>query len=214
MIKEIFAKNIWLKVASLVLAIILWYFVVMSGHSVIVLNVPVNFINMPQEIEMVDMAKTVRLGIEGQEWAIKGINQEDISVVVDLATAKAGKSMYPLSSEDIKLPKRLVVKSIAPQTISLVLEERMHKKVSVKPVIVGLPAKGFSIESIKITPDKVMIEGPNSIVKRIYSVKTEPLDVTGTVEDLHFTAFLDMTKPNVRSDTKEIEVQIYVNKDK
>jgi hypothetical protein len=59
-----------------------------------------------------------------------------------------------------------------------------------------------------------MIEGPNSIVKRIYSVKTEPLDVTGTVEDLHFTAFLDMTKPNVRSDTKEIEVQIYVNKDK
>jgi YbbR domain-containing protein len=214
MIKEIFAKNIWLKVASLVLAIILWYFVVMSGHSVIVLNVPVNFINMPQEIEMVDMAKMVRLGIEGQEWAIKGINQEDISVVVDLATAKAGKSMYPLSSEDIKLPKRLVVKSIAPQTISLVLEERMHKKVSVKPVIVGLPAKGFSIESIKITPDKVMIEGPNSIVKRIYSVKTEPLDVTGTVEDLHFTAFLDMTKPNVRSDTKEIEVQIYVNKDK
>ena len=214
MIREILAKNIWLKIASLVLAIILWFFVVMSGHSVIVLNVPVKFINMPQEIEMVDMAKTVRLGIEGQERILKGINQEDISVVVDLETAKAGKSLYSLSSEDIILPKRLIIKSISPQTISLVLEERMHKKVSVKSVIVGLPAKGFSVENIKITPNKVMIEGPKSLVKRIYSVKTEPLDVTGTVENLHYTAFLDMTKPNVRSDTKEIEVNISVKKDK
>lgn len=214
MIREILAKNIWLKIASLMLAIILWFFVVMSGHSVIVLDVPVKFINMPNEIEMVDMVKTVRLGIEGQDRVLKGINQEDISVVVDLKTAKSGKNSYSLSSEDIILPKRLIVKSIAPQTISLVLEEHMHKNVSVKPVIVGLPAKGFSIESIKITPEKVRIEGPRSLIKRIYSVKTEPLDVTGTVENLHFTAFLDMTKPNVRYDTKEIEVDVFVNKDK
>lgn len=214
MIRKILAKNIWLKIASLMLAILLWFFVVMSGHSVIVLDVPVKFINMPNEIEMVNMAKTVRLGIEGQERILKVINQEDISVVVDLGTAKSGKKIYSLSRENIKLPKRLIVKSISPQTISLVLEERMHKKVSVKPVIVGLPAKGYSVESIKITPEKVMIEGPMSLVKRIYSVKTEPLDVTGTVENLHFTAFLDMTKPNVRSDTQEIEVIISVKKDK
>jgi YbbR domain-containing protein len=214
MIRKIIAKNIWLKIASLVLAITLWFFVVMSGHSLIVLNVPVKFINMPQEIEIVDMAKTVRLEIEGQERTLKGINQEDIRVVVDLETAKAGKNLYSLSSEDIILPKRLIVKSISPQTLSLVLEERMHKKVFVKSVIVGLPAKGFSVESIKITPEKVMIEGPKSLVKRIYSVKTEPLDVTGTVENLHFTAFLDMTKPNLRSDIKEIEVNISVIKDK
>ena len=212
MIREVIAKNLWLKVASLLLAIILWFFVVMSGHSVIVINVPVKFINMPNEYEMVDTAKTVRLSIEGQERVLKGINQDDISVVVDLETAKAGKTLYSLSREDIILPKRLIVKNIFPQTVSLVLEERMHKNVSVKPVIVGLPAKGFSVESITITPDKVKIDGPKSRVKRVYSVKTEPLDVTGTVESLHFTVFLDMTVPNVRSDTKDIEVFISVKK--
>ena len=212
MIRDIFGKKIWLKIASLVLAIILWFFVVMSGHSVIVMDVPVKFINMPQDIEMVNRAKSVRLGIDGQERSLKGLNQDDISVVIDLGEAKSGKSSYALTSNDIKLPKNLTVKSISPQTISLVLEERMHKNVSVKPVIVGLPAEGFSVESITIIPQKVMIEGPKSLVKRVYSVKTEPLDVTGTVESMHFTAFLDITVPNVRSDIQEIEVDITVKK--
>ncbi len=212
MIREIFTKNIWLKIASFMLAIILWFFVVMSGHSVIVMDVPIKFINMPNDVEMVDMVKSVRLGIEGQERFLKGLNQDDIGIVIDLANAKAGKNLYPLSSQDIKLPGRLTIKSISPQTVSLVLEERLQKNVSVRPVIVGLPASGFSVESIRIAPEKVLIEGPKSLVKRIYSVKTEPIDVTGIVENLHYTAYLDITMPNVRTDITEIEVNISVYK--
>lgn len=210
MIGKIFVGNIWLKIASLILSIILWFFVVMSGHSVVMMSVPVKFINMPSEIDMVDMVKSIRLDIEGQDRLLKGITQEDISVVVDLASAKAGTYRHTFSTKEINLPNRLNIKRIFPQTISLVFEERMRKTVAVKPVIVGLPTQGFDIEGITLTPDKVEIEGPKSHVKRIYSVKTEPLDVTGTVESLHVTAFLDMPQPNVRSEIKEIEVDILI----
>lgn len=212
MIRHIFTMNIWLKIASLILAIILWLFVVMSGHSVIVMDVPIKFINMPQGVEMVDRAKSVRLGIEGQERVLKGLNQDDISVVINLEKAKAGKNHFSLTRRNIGIPNRLTVKSVSPQTISLVLEERLRKNVSVKPVIVGLPAEGFSVDHIRITPEEVLIEGPRSLVKRIYSVKTEPLDVTGTVENLHFTAYLDIGMSSVRSDVQEIEVNISVKK--
>lgn len=214
MIREMLLSNLWLKIASLILAIILWFFVVMSVHSDIVIEVPVKFINTPQNIEIVDGGKTVRLGIEGQERILTALNQNDISVVIDLGKAKAGKNFYSLSLKDVKLPGMLSVKSITPQTLSLALEERSQKTVSVKPVIVGLPEEGYSVDSIIIRPERVIIEGPESLIKRVKSVKTEPIDITRTVESLSFSALLDITGLNLRTNVREVEVSITVGETK
>jgi len=189
-------------------------FCMSSGRSVIIKEVPVQYINMPSSLEMVEMAKNVNVAIEGQKRLLSGLNQDDVSVVVDLGNMKAGRNIYSLSQKDIKLPKRLSVTGISPQALNLTLEERLKKEVSVKPVIAGLPAEGFSVESIKITPERVLIEGPKSLIKRIYVLKTEPIDITGINENLQQTAYLDIMAPNVRASSKEIKVDITVRKGK
>lgn len=209
--KNFLTENLWLKLASIFLAMTLWFFVMSSGRSVIIKEIPVQYINMPKSLEMVEMAKNVSVVIEGQKRLLSGLNQDDISVVVDLENMKAGKNSYSLSKKNIKLPKSLLINSISPDTLSLTLEERLKKEVSVKPVIVGQPEEGFAVESIKIAPERVLIEGPNSLIRRTYILKTEPIDISGIYENLHHTASLDIT-PKIKTGIREIKVDITVRK--
>lgn len=209
--RNFITENLWLKLASIFLAVILWFFVMSSGRSVIIKEIPVQYINMPQSLEMVDMAKNVSVVIEGQKRLLSGLNQGDVSVVVDLENMKAGKNSYSLSKKNIKLPKSLLINSISPETLSLTLEERLKKEVSVKPVIVGQPEEGFAVESIKITPERVQIEGPKSLIRRTYILKTEPIDISGIYENLQHTASLDITT-KIKTDIREIKVDITVRK--
>ncbi len=210
--RNFFTTNIWLKIASLILAIALWFFVISSGRSGIIMDVPIKFIHIPPALEVVNAPKTVSVGIEGQERLLKNLTQDNISAVIDLSKSRTGKTLFSLSRKNIKLPRTLTVTRISPQTISLILEERLEKHVPVKPVIIGLPAEGFKVDKIKIAPETVRIEGPRSVITRIYTVKTEPIDIAGINKNLQYNAYLDLTKFNVRVDTLEVKVNISVRK--
>lgn len=209
--KNFITANLWLKLASIFLAVALWFFVMSSGRSVIIKEVPVQYINMPQSLEMVEMAKNVSVVIEGQKRLLSGLNQDDISVVVDLENMKAGQNLYSLSKKNIKLRKSLLITGISPETLNLTLEERLKKEVSVRAVIAGSPEEGFAIESIKITPERVQIEGPKSLIRKTYVLKTEPIDISGIYENLQHTASLDIT-PKIKTGIREIKVDITVRK--
>lgn len=209
--RNFITENLWLKLASILLAVILWFFVMSSGRSVIIKDVPVQYINMPQSFEMVDMARNVSVVIEGQKRLLSGLNEGEISVVVDLEKMQAGENLYSLSKKNIKLPKSLSITSISPETLKLTLEERLKKEVPVKPVIAGQPEEGFAVESVKITPERVDIEGPKSLIRRTYILKTEPIDISGIYENLRHTASLDIA-PNIKTSIREIKVDITIRK--
>jgi YbbR domain-containing protein len=92
--KTFLAKNLWLKLASFILAVALWFFVVLSGRLGIVMDIPIMYINVPRAYEVVDFPKTVSVSIEGQERLIRNLKQNEISAVIDLSNAKEGKSFY------------------------------------------------------------------------------------------------------------------------
>ena len=123
MIKEFFSTNILLKLMSLGVAIALWFFVIISSQTRTVIEVPIVFNNMPQGLEVIVAPDTVSVGIEGYKRVVEGITKEDISVVLNMSEAKRGRNIFPLSESNVKLPRSLEVKSIFPQTISLMLQE-------------------------------------------------------------------------------------------
>jgi len=116
--------NPLLKLISLILAITLWFFVTSKGRSVVVVDVPVGFKNIPKELEIVDSTKMVSINIEGQERLLKNLKQDNISVIIDLKNAKSGEIHLPVFKDNVNLPKRLVVTHISPERIKLVLEKR------------------------------------------------------------------------------------------
>lgn len=123
MIKEFFSTNIWLKLMSLAFAIALWFFVISGSQTQVVIEVPIKLVNMPKGLEVVVKPDTVSVGIEGYKRFVESLDMDDISVVLNMGEAKSGRNIFPLSEDNIKLPGTLAVKSIFPQTISLMLQE-------------------------------------------------------------------------------------------
>jgi len=209
--KTFLAKNLWLKLASFILATALWFFVVVSGRLGIVMDIPIMYINVPHEYEVVDFPKTVSVNIEGQERLIRNLKQNEISAVIDLSNAREGKSFYTITHDNIKLPKRLEVTSIEPNKISIMLEKQLSKSVTVQPAIVGVPQHGFIIYEIKVAPETVVIEGPKSVISKIKNIKTEPIDITGINRSLQYKVKLNTSNSSLKTDEQKVDVNIIVN---
>jgi YbbR domain-containing protein len=211
-IKKFFTTNPGLKLASLVLATLLWFFVVSQSRSVMVMDVPISFKNIPSNLEVVDGPKTVTISIEGQERLLKKLRQGDISVVIDLNNIKKGNIFLPLTAENILLPNMLTVTDISPQTLKLKVEEKVTKRVPVRAIIVGSPAQDFVVKEIKVRPEMIEIRGTESVVAKVYAVKTEPIDITGITGNLRYHAYVDVGKKNIKIGTPEVEVNIIIVK--
>lgn len=210
--KSFFTTNIELKAASLILAVVLWFFVILIGRSEITIDIPVIFKNAPANLEVVDAPQEVSVTIEGQERIVKQLKQSEINAVIDLDGSKAGRVFFTLSKENIKLPKTLVITNIDPETVSLMLETQLKKVVSVKPYVVGLPERGFAIMETSVTPETITVEGPTSIVRKIRTIKTEPIDISGINNNLKYKATLNIANSNIRTNTNKVEVTISVRK--
>lgn len=210
MMKDFLTKNIWLKIASLVLASALWVFVILSGRTEITMEVPIVYQGLKQKLDMVDSPKKVNIIIEGQASLLKNLRRGEIRAVIDLSEAKSGRSFYTLTEENFELPKTMLLSDIDPETISVTIESELKKNVPVKPVIVGRPEKGFTIFDIRVVPDNIVVEGPESLIKKIYSVRTEPIDINGLNTDLQYKANLDFEHSPVRKKVSKVEVNITV----
>ena len=205
-----FTTNIWLKAASLLLAIAMWFFVMLSGRSEITLDIPLIFTNLPSGFVAVDYPKAIQVSLEGQQRVIQNLKQNEIQAIIDITSIKTGKSFFTLSKDNIKLPKTLIVTGIDPETVSLTIETQLKKTVKVKPAVVGQPEKGFEIVEIKVEPSKLELEGPKSKVRKIYTVKTEPIDINGINDDLIYKANLNISDPTIIKSINKVEVSISV----
>ncbi len=212
MIKNFLTKNLWLKLASLILATALWLFVILSGRTEITMDVPVVYQGLKQQLDLMDSPKKVSVSIEGQGSLLRNIRRGEIRAVIDLSGAKSGRSFYTLNKDVFELPKALLLTNIDPETISVTIESELKKRVPVKPSIVGRPEKGFAIYEIKVVPENIVLEGPKSLVMKIYSVKTEPIDINGLNNNLQYKANLDLENSTIRKNVNKVEVNITVKK--
>lgn len=208
--KEFFTTNIWLKLTALIMAVALWFFVMLSGRSEVTREIPVKFINISDEFEIVDYPKAISVTIEGQERLLKHLRPNEISAILDISGAKPGRSFYTISRENIKLPKSFLVTAIDPETISLTLELQLKKTVPVKPDIAGAPERGFKIIAIKVDPETVTIEGPKSAISKIDIVKTEPIDISGIKSDVVYKANLNLADSYIKKNINKVDVTISV----
>lgn len=210
--RDFFTTNIFLKLASLVTAVALWCFVILSGRSDVTMDIPVKFVNVPERSEIIDYPRTITVTIEGQEQLLKYLQPSEISAVLDVGDAKSGRAFYTLTRDNVKLPKSFLVTSINPETISLTIERQLKKMVTVKPHITGTPEKGFKITEIKVDPKSVILEGPQSVIAKIESIKTEPIDINGISSDLVYKANLNLTDPTIKKNINKVDVNISVEK--
>jgi YbbR domain-containing protein len=209
--RKFFLENLGLKTAAVLLSVVLWIFVTSRGQSEISVDVPIEFQNIPTGLEVVDHSvKMISLNIKGQERLIKNVKPANIRVYIDLSKAKKGESIYYITRDDIKLPHAITVMNISPSSVKVITEETITKTVKVRPVITGYPERGYYVKSIEVVPETVVLEGIRSEIRKVNTIKTEPLDITGVNETLTQELKLELTGKNIRARINDIKVKVVI----
>jgi YbbR domain-containing protein len=203
-----------LMIYAVLLALILWGFVITRGQAGITLEVPVELMNIPAGLTVTDGSNiTVRVSLSGHERFIKQLGPKDIQVQTSLEKLKKGENTHLLRLEDITLPPALKVTGLSPSRLHLRAEERATKKVPVTAAITGLPGEGFAVRKIIVNPTNVTIEGVRRALKKVDLLYTLPVDIMSATGDVVAEAELNMTGVPVTSQEKKVMVTVTITKE-
>ncbi len=174
------ARHFGLKAVSVVLAALLW--LVVAGEQIVerALRIPIEFTNVPPDLELVGDAPTVAdVRVRGSSGALSRMAPGELVAVLDLRAARPGVRLFHLSSPDVRAPFGVQVVQVSPSNISIRLERSVAKVVPVVPEIDGQPAEGFVVGTVVVDPATVEVVGPTSALARLTAAITEPVSVEG-----------------------------------
>lgn len=167
---------------SVLAAFMLWY--VLSAQrtreiSVRGVRAQLTLVNIPSNLVLVSgVPDTVSVQLRGP--LSRALDpRAPLEVLLDLSNAQPGTNSHPINASDIPLPPEVEVVSVEPAAISLVLERRQTLNVALRPVVEGTPAAGFALVSVRVVPELVAIQGPESRLDGVDFVETTPISVEG-----------------------------------
>ncbi len=182
---------------SILAAFLLWYgLAAQRGRDISVRGVraQLTLVNIPSDLVLVSgVPDSVAVQLRGQ--LSRFIDpRTPLEVFLDLASAQAGTGSYPIDAADVPLPAEVEVVSIEPAAIDLEFERRQTSIVAVRPVLEGIPARGFELGSVRTTPLQIPVQGPESRLTDLEFVDTTPVSVegaTGPIEAMVQPVLLD-----------------------
>ncbi|MEW5724349.1 MAG: CdaR family protein [Thermodesulfobacteriota bacterium] len=177
--RSLFGQNLGVKLLSLILAVALWYTAVGREWAEVGLNVPLEMVNFPSDMVVANrMPDGISVRIRGSVALTRQVAERNLRFSLDMALAKPGTNRFTLQPDALSLPRGLEVTHLAPNEITVELEQLVTKKVGLLPVIKGEPVAGYIIDDISLEPKQVELRGPASVVEPVDILWTEPVDVT------------------------------------
>jgi len=172
--------NLPLKLASLALALLLWFVIAGEKTSEMGLSAPVELQNFPKDLELTgDPVNTVEVRLRASPGIIERLTPGDVSAHIDLADAHEGERIVHLTADSVRVPFGVTVVKISPAIITLSLERTLQKTVPVRPRLLGRPAAGYEVAEVVAEPAEALITGPKGRVQEVESAFTEPVSVDG-----------------------------------
>lgn len=188
-IRKRLANNLGLKLASLVLAFILWFLVVQINDPTdnkTFRNIKVQLVNtelLEQEnkvYEVLDNTDVVRVTVTAPGSILSQMSesdivaQADVSKITDINTITIDFDTPNVEVTDI---------SGSPDILRLNVEDRSSRWVDLTSNITGEVADGYMLGSISLTPSRFNVSGPKSVIEQISSASVD-LDVSGASNKL------------------------------
>ena len=187
--KKKILHNWVLKLASLLLAFLLWFLVVQiddPSDSTTFYNVPVNLTNTEllekenKVYEVLNGTDTIRVTVRAPRSVIKTLRSSDIVAEADMSRLTEVNTI----AINLSVPNAEVDSVTGnPDVLRLSVEEKASKWIRVQYGTVGEVAEGYMVANA--SPDQTLIEvsGPKSAVERVSYAGIE-IDVSGATTSL------------------------------
>lgn len=188
---ELLKKDITVKIISIIFAIALWYNVVDKNSNPIYptsVSIPLEILNKNsldnKKIGLKDtnIPSNVRLTVRGRKDKLEAMRQFDFKATIDLSEINS------VTDKELKIKvipnnPEIQVLTIEPETVTLALEKVIQSSFKVGIKTSGVLKKNYQLINTNVIPDTVPIEGNDSIIKSIASVKAD-VDVSDLDKNL------------------------------
>ena len=171
-------QNFGLKLTSLLLAVGLWFVVARDPIAEVEMNVPIEFHNLPENLEIDSANYTqAQIRVRGPERVIHRLQMSDVRAQINLANVSPGERTFDLTPRQVHVPQDLEVVQVIPTQFQLSFDTRTTRTVEVRARVIGTFAGGMRVAQVIADPSSIMITGPRRRVEAVESATTDPVDV-------------------------------------
>lgn len=164
--------NLNLLIAAF-LAIVLWLFV--TGDDItrtttvrkIVQGVPLSYENLEPGLAVVKMPQTVDMTLDGLPGAFDVLEESELEAYLDLTAVRAGTQQVQVRG---KVPRDLLLVSLAPQQVEVTIEKLKSKRFAVEVQFQGRPAAGWTKQKHSCHPGHLELEAVTSLLNKVSRV--------------------------------------------
>lgn len=171
-------ENIWWKLASLGVAIVLWATLILEPDVVTSASVSIFFRNLPKDFEFATEAPDhVVLEVRGPSSKLSPESLSNLAVQVDLGNVNsAGERTFTIDRSNITLPFGVTFVRAVPSQLRMQFDKQLTKLIPVRVRYQEGPPPGWRVYRSSVTPETLRIIGPASKVDRIEFAQTDPVD--------------------------------------
>jgi len=134
---------------------------------------------------MSDVPERLRVTVQGTRSILNNVDREELGPVqMDFRTESP--SYFYFEPSNLDLPAGVRVVQLAPASVPLRWEPRVEKNVRVEANLRGTPRDGLAlVRPVEVTPARVTLSGPRSLVDGIDVLETGEIPVSGLPEGVH-----------------------------
>lgn len=192
-------KNMTAKVLSVILASILWIYVMNEQNPPVesTLTVPLEARNMAEGLMLVDAPESVRVKVRGPRSIVAGALPKDLKAYVDVRGLREGRHNTKVYAQT---PTSLELIEVTPDKLTVRIDTALQRQLPIEIRLAGNSAVGAVIAKATSSAVNVSLEGPKSLVETVDKV-VAVIDLTGKNAD--FTASVPLLALN--REGKEVE---------
>ncbi|MBN2414971.1 hypothetical protein JXO52_03975 [bacterium] len=183
------SKNYKVKLASLVIAILLWLIVVMGNSYLQLTVIPFEIINQPAGYVLSEpIPDGAEVTFIGKGFDLIELHSLPKFIELDMHSADITRTFVMRNDMIRGIPPDLDVQVehiIGPETVTVSMEPLISKRVPVSRKFIRLePTEGYIIVGpVQLFPDSIDVSGPSTAVNQIDSVVTEPETYSHLIRD-------------------------------
>jgi YbbR domain-containing protein len=183
--KEFIQRHI-LKIMSLLFAFGIWFYVVNSEPIEIEKKYPITFLTPKGRAVNSSLNREVTVKLRGPRSLVMNILRDQESVFIDLKkykNSKRKKMKIEINDSDIPVPFSVKVLQLKPKKITLTLEKKIKKILTIKPSLVDNLPSDQRLVKYNVEPSKISVTGPASVLSKISSLETLPIDLSNLLNN-------------------------------
>ncbi|MBI5014420.1 MAG: DNA integrity scanning protein DisA nucleotide-binding domain protein [Deltaproteobacteria bacterium] len=185
-------------IVSVSAAILFWITVVLGGNRLVETGfaVPVEYTAPPGNMALVgDKPSEVKIHVSGPSADLDRVVPSQLPVTVDLSRTVPGHHRFPITEENLRLPRGVRLLSADPPSVEVIVNEMVERDLEVSPQIVGKLRRRLRLASTEVTPATIHVLAPAG--QTLGPLRTAPVDLGPLTQTATLTREI-LAPPGVR----------------